>query len=234
MKNIVAILAGGVGNRAAAGIPKQFVDIDGKLLIERTLDVFERHPRIDEIIVVAHPDFVARMEELRAAGCYAKWGKTVAGGAERYLSSWAAVRACGGVEANILIHDAARPFVPADLIDRLLDALSAADGAVPVIQLSDTLLAVEENSVLRAEKRQNYRLAQTPQAFRLCAVVSAFQSAAEDSKCCVTDDCGLVLRYVPQAKIQTVEGSIHNLKLTYHSDIEYFNKIFKENAKNGL
>lgn len=232
--NTVAILAGGVGARAGADGPKQFLDMCGKTLLERTIAVFEAHPRIDRIVVVSHPDFVEKTEKIRANGQYRKWNATVPGGAERYLSSVAAVEACGNDNGNILIHDAARPFVSPELINRLLDTLTEVPAAVPVISLSDTLLEVENDCVKCAQNRNKFRLAQTPQAFRLEDFRPAAIQAKQDLNICFTDDCGLFLHYFPSKKIKTIEGGKENKKLTYHSDIEDFIKIFKENDRKGL
>lgn len=232
--NTVAILAGGVGARAGADGPKQFLDMCGKTLLERTIAVFEAHPRIDRIVVVSHPDYVAKSEEIRIGGGYCKWDTTVPGGAERYLSSVAAVEACGNDNGNILIHDAARPFVSPQLIDRLLDALTEVPAAIPVIPLSDTLLEVENECVKCAHNRNKFRLAQTPQAFRLADFRLAAIQAKQDINICVTDDCGLFQHYFPLKKIKTIDGGKENKKLTYHSDIEDFIKIFKENNCKGL
>lgn len=83
--NIVAVLAGGMGNRMGAMVPKQFISIAGKMLIEHSLDVFERHSAIDEIVVVVHRDYEATMRTLQAKGLYRKWKKIVVGGEERFF-----------------------------------------------------------------------------------------------------------------------------------------------------
>lgn len=232
--NIAAILAGGIGSRAEAGMPKQFLDMAGSTLIERTIEPFENHPGIDEIVVVAHPDHIERLNKIREEGGYQKWHSVIAGGRERFLSSYAAVQACSSLDGNILIHDAARPFVTATLIDNLLKELQHHQAVIPAIALSDTLLAVTGSRVLRAEQRQNFRLAQTPQAFRLPAIRKAFAAAINDTNCCVTDDCGIIIQYGETDDICFIDGDINNQKLTYHSDIERFNKIFAENSKNRL
>lgn len=231
--NIAAILSGGTGTRAAAGMPKQFVDMGGKPLVLRTIDVFESSSEIDRIIVVSHPDHINRLEEWRCEGGYRKWVQTIAGGSERYLSSYEAVKACEGLNGNLLIHDAARPFVSTELIKKLTKALHTADAVVPAIALSDTLAEVDEKQIKCVPERQNFRFLQTPQAFRLPIIRDAFEAGIHDSNICVTDDCGLVLTYLPQIEIQYIEGDIFNKKLTYNSDIEDFKKIFIEKGKSG-
>lgn len=212
-------------------MPKQFVDLGGKPMILRTIDVFEGSPDIDRIIVVSHPDYIGELEAMRCVGGYRKWDQTVAGGAERYLSSYAAVKACAGLEGNLFIHDAARPFVSEELIGRVAEALRTAEGAAPVITASDTLVEVADNVIKCVPERKKFRMVQTPQAFRLSLLRKAFDEAMKDSNICVTDDCGLVLAYFPVTKIQLVDGDIFNKKLTYHSDIELFNKLFVEKSK---
>lgn len=232
-QNTVAILAGGSGQRAGGEIPKQLVDMAGMTLLERTVEVFERHPRIDCIVVVSHPDLIGQVEAIRAKHPGGKWQLTVAGGAERQWSTAAAVQACPQ-EGNLLIHDAARPFVPAALIDRLLDALETHAAAVPAVPVSDTLIEVTEGCVKCVPNRANFRFVQTPQAFHL----DLFHQAITQLKSCknlgFTDDCGLFRHFFPQTDIAWVDGDIGNKKLTYPSDIEEFRKIFQQNDKNKL
>lgn len=226
--NIAAILSGGTGTRAEAGMPKQFVDLGGKPMILRTVDVFEECPDIDRIIVVSHPDYIGELDAMRCEGGYHKWDRTIAGGAERYLSSYEAVKACEGLEGNLFIHDAARPLVTPELIGRLAEALQTAEAAAPVIPLSDTLVEVDDNCIKCVPERRKFRFVQTPQAFHLSLLRQAFDIAMLDSNICVTDDCGLVLTYFPNANIRYVAGEISNKKLTYYSDIEEFSKLFAE------
>ena len=231
--NIVAILAGGTGSRVGGEEPKQFLDLAGKTLLERTIEVFEAHPRIDRIVVVSHPDHIGRVEAIRARYPGGKWQLTVPGGVERYWSTAAAVEACPA-EGNLLIHDAARPCVSAALIDRLLEALESHAAAVPAIPISDTLLEVGDKSVKCVPNRQNFRFAQTPQAFHLPLLHQAIAQLKSNSNYCFTDDCGLFKHYFPEIPITIVEGEISNKKLTYKTDIQEFIKYFQENNKKGL
>lgn len=224
--NVAAILSGGTGTRAKAGMPKQFVNLGGKMVIERTIEAFNAHPQIDEIIVVSHPDYTGMLKEIQLA--YEKWHLTVEGGSERYLSSWAAIRACENFKGNLLIHDAARPNVSSELISRVIMTLADFPAAVPVLPLTDTLLEVGGDCVKCVPLRQNFRNAQTPQGFHLDVIRHAFQLAMNDVNCCFTDDCSVVLHYLPAIKVKMVNGDFSNQKLTYHSDIEYFIKLFEK------
>lgn len=224
--NVAAILSGGTGTRAKAGMPKQFVNLGGKMVIERTIEAFNAHPQIDEIIVVSHPDYTGMLKEFQLA--YEKWHLTVEGGSERYLSSWAAIRACENFKGNLLIHDAARPNVSSELISCVIMALADFPAAVPVLPLTDTLLEADGDCVKCVPLRQNFRNAQTPQGFHLDVIRHAFQLAMNDVNCCFTDDCSVVLHYLPAIKVKMVNGDFSNQKLTYHSDIEYFIKLFEK------
>ena len=229
--NIAAILSGGIGQRAEAGMPKQFVELGGKPMILRTVDVFEESPDIDLVIVVSHPDYIGKLESMRREGGYRKWDRTIAGGTERYLSSYEAVKACAGMDGNLFIHDAARPFVTTELIGRLAAALQTAEAAAPVTPLSDTLVEVCDGFIKRVPERKKFRFVQTPQAFQLPLIRKAFEVFFTNSNTCITDDCGLVLACLPDTKICCVEGEIFNKKMTYHSDIELFDKLFFEKEK---
>lgn len=224
--NVAAILSGGTGTRAKAGMPKQFVNLGGKMVIERTIEAFNAHPQIDEIIVVSHPDYTGMLKEIQLA--YEKWHLTVEGGSERYLSSWAAIRACENFKGNLLIHDAARPNVSSELISCVIMALADFPAAVPVLPLTDTLLEADGDCVKCVPLRQKFRNAQTPQGFHLDVIRHAFQLAMNDVNCCFTDDCSVVLHYLPAIKVKMVNGDFSNQKLTYHSDIEYFIKLFEK------
>lgn len=227
--NIAIILAGGSGTRMGSETPKQYLTFNNKMLLEHTLEVFEQHPLIHQIIVVVHHDYLAFVRE-RAAR-YSKCSHVVAGGTERCLSTYEALKVCQAPNDYLLIHDAARPFVSHELINRLLDAAQQYDGAIPAIPLSDTLLEVHGECVAATPPRSNYQLAQTPQAFRAATLHSAFERMAQEENYQFTDDCSVVLHYLPTAHIHIIEGDKNNLKLTYASDKEYFERLFLKKSK---
>lgn len=229
--NTVAILAGGSGKRVGSDVPKQFLPFNGKMLLQHTIDAFERNGLIDRIIVVVPKDYVREMCDLCGREDYRKWDTVVEGGKERYLSSYAAIQSCYEEEGNILIHDAARPFVSQSLITRLIAELKDFPAVVPVMPLSDTLVEVSDDCVIAVPDRQKYRQVQTPQAFHLPLIKEAFNHAIKNANHCFTDDCSVLLNYNPHIKVKVVDGDKNNFKLTYHTDIEYFNEIFKKNGE---
>ena len=220
--NIAAILSGGTGTRAKAGMPKQFVDLGGKMLIERTIEAFNVHPQIDEIIVVSHPDHIGILKEIQQA--YKKWHLTVAGGSERYLSSWAAVRACENFEGNLLIHDAARPLITPEGIAAVYEAAKANQAAAPVLPLKDTVKELKDGKLVSTPPREGLAAVQTPQVFQADLIRAALQSAVEQ-ELPITDDCSAVERMgIP---IQPVDGWEENLKITTPMDIIMAEEILR-------
>ena len=111
MKNVAVILAGGNGSRFGADMPKQFLVIAGKMIIEHTIEAFERHPLIDEIVLVSRADFVDEMLSLAEKNGYRKLRRVLHGGKERYHSSLAAIEAYTDDDDRLLIHDGVRPLV---------------------------------------------------------------------------------------------------------------------------
>ncbi len=165
MGRVVAlIVAAGSGNRAGGDVPKQYRRLAGKALLAHAIDALV-HPRIDVVQIVIGSGEEALYREAIGARALAA---PVTGGATRRESVANGLAALGDAEA-VLIHDAARPFLPGAVIDRLLEALESRDGAVPVLPVVDTLTtrageAVDRDALVRV---------QTPQAFRLAAIRAA-------------------------------------------------------------
>ena len=107
-RNIAIILAGGVGSRLGMSTPKQFFKVAGKMVVEHTIDVFERNQHIDEIAIVSNPALVADFENIVLRNKWRKVKKILKGGAERYYSSLSAITAYQNEDANLIFHDASR------------------------------------------------------------------------------------------------------------------------------
>lgn len=220
MRNIAVILAGGVGSRMGGPLPKQFLACQGRLLIEYAVDAFDRHPLVDEVAVVVHPDYTDYMEKVVRRNGWVKVRQLLKGGAERYLSSLAAIRAYEGEsDLNLLLHDAARPWVSENIISRVVEALAMHEAVGVAIPSTDTVWEVEEGEVRAIPERRRMWLAQTPQAFRLPLIAEAYRRAMQDPDFMATDDCGVVRKYMPEVEIHVVEGDKGNTKITYAEDI---------------
>ncbi len=221
MKNIAIILAGGSGSRFGADMPKQFLKVAGKMIIEHTIDAFERHPLIDEIAIVSRADYMDEMKEMVKKDGYKKVSHVLQGGKERYHSSLAAIEAFTNDADNLLIHDGVRPLVSERIITDCVNALvnyEAVDVAVPT---TDTIIELnEDGSIARIPQRRLLRNAQTPQCFRRRVIAEAFRLALQDPDFFPTDDCSIVLKYMPEVAIKVVDGEPTNIKVTYKSDLE--------------
>lgn len=232
MKNIAAILAGGSGTRFGADRPKQFLALGSRTVLEHAVDAFQRSAGISEVCIVCHPDFVQDVAAL--VGRNAAWTKPVVlleGGRERTDSSLAAIRHCAGQDANLIFHDAARPLVSGAVIDRVCQALETCEAVTAAVPTTDTIFRVDADRVLDAPERAALRNVQTPQGFRLATIRRAYELAMADPSFRATDDCGVVLCYLPDAEVRTVDGSPENVKLTRREDLPVLENLLLEREK---
>lgn len=208
------IVAAGTGTRTGLGMPKQYAPLGGRAVLAHSHAALASHPRIGKVIVVigAGQDEMARA----ALALAERQPQFVTGGASRRDSVRAALERleADGPPDFVLIHDAARPFLPHAVIDRLIDALEAHDGATPVLPLADTLVRGGEAIIGDAVSREGLYRVQTPQAFRFGAILAAHRAIAEDAS--FTDDAG-ILRATGRA-VALCEGDPMLDKLTYAAD----------------
>jgi 4-diphosphocytidyl-2-methyl-D-erithritol synthase len=232
-KNIGVILAGGVGNRSGFSTPKQFVKLAGKPVIEHCLATFDSSRAIDEIVIVTHKDCLTDVEAIVLRGGYKKVRKILQGGKERWESSWSAIQAYeddpNNKNINLIFHDAVRPLISYDILDRVSEGLKTHGAIDVVIKAVDTIVKADDsgNFIDSIPDRSFLRSGQTPQAFHYDVIKNAYRKALEQPSVKVTDDCGIVLQFLPQQKIYLVEGSQYNQKLTYNEDLAILDKLFQ-------
>lgn len=220
---IAVILAGGTGTRMGADRPKQFLPLGGRMVVERAIDAFDRAPCVDEVAVVVHPEWLEFMAEIVARNRWAKLTRIIRGGSERYQSSLNALKAYADAPegTNVLLHDAARPWVSQEIIAKVGEALQDAQAVGVGIPSTDTLWQTDplQGRVSSIPDRSTMYRAQTPQAFRLSAIAEAYRRALLDDAFQATDDCGVLLRYCPEIPIRVVLGEEQNRKITYLQDL---------------
>ena len=252
MTNIAVILAGGIGARVGGKTPKQLLPLqDGKSVLEHAVDAFEQSPHVDEICIVMHPDYIMHAEQMLLANAWQKVRHIIPGGKERWESSVNAIRRLGDeamrLEArgeenncqlpiancpntiNLLLHDAARPFVSQDIIARVCEALEEHEAVTVAIPSTDTVYEMTDGKVARIPQRSTIMRAQTPQAFRLELIAEAYTKAlgvdSLNAEVCAkahlpaTDDCGVVFNHLPEVSVHIVLGEEQNKKITFKEDI---------------
>jgi 2-C-methyl-D-erythritol 4-phosphate cytidylyltransferase/2-C-methyl-D-erythritol 2,4-cyclodiphosphate synthase len=203
------IVAAGSGSRMGGDVPKQYRRLGAKSVLAHAVDALADHPRITSVRVV-----IGRGQEELAREALAgrDVGELVIGGAERADSVRAGLDACA--DGIVLVHDAARPFCPPDVVDRLLDALEKADGAVPVLPVADTLAKGDRELRGTVNRTQLLRV-QTPQAFHLEDLRYAYEEAGTG----VPTDESTVMQHAG-LKVATVAGDESLHKLTSARDWE--------------
>ena len=225
--NIAVVLAGGIGARVGGNLPKQLLPLaDGRSILEHSVDAFDEADCVDEVCIVMHPDYIAEAEKMLQANGWTKMRHIIPGGKERWESSVNAIRlyqdkleSAQFATANILLHDAARPFVSQRIISDVCEALKENEAVVVAIPSTDTVYEMQNGCVARIPNRSTIMRAQTPQAFRLGLISDAYNIALSSSDMQVTDDCGILFNYMPNQPIYIVAGNEQNRKITFKEDI---------------
>lgn len=230
-KTIAVILAGGSGERMGLELPKQFIKVAGKTVIEHTVETFQQHRLIDEICVVVNPAYKHIIEEYLLANDWDKVKKILMGGKERYHSSLSAIKAYENDDddVSLIFHDAVRPLVSRRIITDNIKALEEYDAVDTAIPSADTIIRVNDDkqSIRNIPDRSFLRKGQTPQSFKLETIKEAYDVALKDPEFKTTDDCGIVREYLSEVDVFVVEGEEQNLKLTYEEDIYLLDKLFQ-------
>jgi 2-C-methyl-D-erythritol 4-phosphate cytidylyltransferase len=207
---VAAILvAAGVGERLGAAVPKAFVEVRGRALLSYAIETFRAHAQIIELVVVAPPTHLEAAANLCGVA-------VVAGGATRQESVAHGLAALTSDVEYVLVHDVARPFVPASVIDAVISALvDGADAAIPVVPIADTVRRVQPDGELAGVVDRSALVAvQTPQGFRRDVLVNAHGQVGAAP---VTDDAALAeaLGY----RVVAVPGAESAFKITTPQDL---------------
>lgn len=229
-KNVGVILSAGTGKRVGLEIPKQFLKVAGKTILEHTVDAFQANRQIDEIAIVVHPSYREIVEQMVINNRWTKVKKILQGGKERYESTLSAIVAYQhNPDTNLIIHDAVRPLVSQRIISDVVRALESYDAVDTAIPTADTIIQVDATGshITTIPDRRTLRRGQTPQGFRLPTLKKAYELALRDPDFHSTDDCWVVVRYLPDVPVYVVPGENANMKLTYAEDIYLLEKLFQ-------
>ena len=211
---IAIIAAAGRGKRLGSSLPKQFLKVRGRTILEMSVEAFEQNKYVDEIFVAANADYCELTEKLCRG--FSKLKKIVAGGAERQDSVRAALDCLRGENGIVLVHDAARPFVSEAVINAVIEGTADFGAAIPTVPAKDTIRQVDGTGS-RTLQRETLACVQTPQRFRISLIKHAFEKAQAEGFL-GTDDASLVERM--GINISMVQGEDANRKITTREDLE--------------
>ena len=223
MNAAAVVVAGGRGTRMQAGVNKVFLEVGGRPILEWSLALFERCPRVGEVVVVAHPGDLPACQSL--ASRFPKLARVVPGGDVRHRSEFAGVAAlsaridAGEVQA-VLVHDAVRPFATSDLIERVLTGMADVQGCIPGLPLAATTIAAQDGWVTGYPA--NLWSVQTPQAADATWLLEAHNKAARAGF--LGTDTASVIEWAG-GHVRVIEGEIDNLKITNPGDLARAEKI---------
>jgi 2-C-methyl-D-erythritol 4-phosphate cytidylyltransferase len=224
MQTVAVVLAAGSGSRFGAAEPKQLQVLAGRNLIEHCVRAFDQAPGVDQVLVVVASGLAGQVSA-GLADCGKLCG-VIDGGASRTDSTRNAIRwllaADDGRDRKVLFHDAARPLVDQRIIADCVDSLDRWQAVGVVVASSDTVVELAAEQIRRVLPRETLGRCQTPQGFWLSVISQAYALADADpgfASTPATDDCGVVLRYLPEVPVGVVTGSERNLKVTYPADL---------------
>ncbi len=223
MKTIAVIPAGGKGIRSGIAAPKQYLKFNDKELIVYTLDIFQQNETIDEIVISAEGDYINFLNELKEKYNLSKISKVVEGGDTRQDSVYNALKSLADIDEDdlIAVHDAARPLLPQNVLLNAIDSAKQKGNALVCIKAKDTL--IKGNKVVESYlDRDEVYYVQTPQIFPYSILMKAMKNAYENNF--IGTDESMLVRQMGE-KVNIVEGSVYNFKITTADDIKLFEKL---------
>ncbi|KAA8995985.1 2-C-methyl-D-erythritol 4-phosphate cytidylyltransferase [Paenibacillus spiritus] len=218
MSNAVGavIVAAGRGTRMGTAESKQYLLLRGKPIVVHTLEAFQRHERISEIILVTGEGEVERCKEWVQAYGLTKVAAVLPGGSERQHSVHRGLKALG--TEWVMVHDGVRPFVEAAQIDACFLEAQRTGASVLAVPVKDTIKQVDGGVVVSTPDRSSLWAIQTPQTFRLSELLAAYESAEREGFV-GTDDSSVAER--SGIRVAVVEGSYANIKITTPEDLDF-------------
>ncbi|MFJ4841678.1 SDR family NAD(P)-dependent oxidoreductase [Streptomyces sp. NPDC088746] len=236
-RTVAVVLAGGTGQRIGLAIPKQLLKIAGKSILEHTLRVFESAPDIDDVIVLMTPSHTAEAAKIVTGAGLRKVSAVLAGGSARSETTNIAIQAVtgqlgAGEDCNLLFHDAVRPLLSQRVVKECVAALDRYHAVDVAIPSADTVIVTRTHGdagefITEVPDRARLRRGQTPQGFRLSTIRAAYERAAADPFFQATDDCSVIVKYLPDVPVHVVAGDEYNMKVTQPVDVFIADKLFQ-------
>jgi len=222
------ILAAGQGNRMNMDTPKQFLRVAGKSLLEHSYLSLHTCAPTARMVVVVPADGVGLAQQMLKNHPEAE---IIVGGESRQASTWAALMHLRASPPDqVVIHDAARPFVTTQIIHDVLHALQMHEAVDVAIPTSDTIIVERDGFIQSIPQRKHIYRGQTPQGFHYAALCRAYADVGPSRLNEFTDDCGIYLDSNPMGKVRIVQGSSANIKITEDLDLVLADELFRMRA----
>ena len=230
MKVSVVIPAGGLGKRFGGNIPKQYLEFVGKPILMHTIGLFERMENIDSIVVSVHTEWYTRTNEMIKQYGFKKVSELVIGGVERQDSVNNALHTNAVEESDVvLVHDAVRPLVTPNLINKVIEVAEEFGAAIPYIRPKDTIKEITAREiVVRTIDRSKLVMVQTPQGFWPDILKNAYEKAKATNY--LGTDSAQLLEFIGY-KVAVVPGEDENIKITTPLDIRIASMIMDDRNK---
>jgi 2-C-methyl-D-erythritol 4-phosphate cytidylyltransferase len=219
------LLAAGSGSRLAGDMAKQFIRLAGKPVLVHSYEALRRHLPNSPIAVVAPNDALESVREMLPKD---ESVVVVAGGATRQASTLRGLRVLSQYSPrDVLIHDAARPFLSSRIMSDVLDALNSDEAIDVAIPASDTIIVERDGYISSIPARQHLMRGQTPQAFRFETLLTCYKKVGEERLHQFTDDCGIYMYCNPSGRVRIVLGEEENIKITHPVDLILADEMFR-------
>ena len=232
--NIAVILSGGSGSRMKAGtFPKQYLKVGGKPIICYCLETFQKHSRIDAIIIVAEEQYHEMLDDWMKKEKISKFMEYAPAGRTRQHSIYSGITVARaeaeGVQDIVIIHDAARPCVSEKIITDCIEGALECGGAMPVIAVKDTVYqSADKKTISGLLNRDELFAGQAPEAFRLDPYLAIHDSMSDADLAEVRGSSEIAYRH--GMKIKLIQGEEANFKITTKEDLDKF-KLIVKNSK---
>jgi len=235
--NVAVIFAGGVGTRMnSKAKPKQFLELHGKPIIIHTIELFEKHPEIDGIVIASVAEWIDYLKDMLFKFHIKKVVEVVPGGETGQLSIFnglAAAEKHFPEDSIVLIHDGVRPLINEQTITDNIEQVKRCGSAITTAATIETFVIVDENlSVVEIPKRSLSKLARAPQSFVLSEILGVHRQAQKDKIFDSIDSCTLMSRY--NKPLTLVEGPRENIKITTPTDFYIFRALFEAGENNQI
>ena len=229
--NTAIILSGGTGTRMGIACPKQYLKVQGRPVLCYCLEIFQNHPAIDHIVIVAADEWTETIEKWVKQENITKFFSFAPAGRTRQHSIYNGLKAakgCTPAEGAVIMHDAARPLVSEQIISDCLTGAREDGGAMPVITVKDTVYFSQDGQQIdQLLDRSCLYAGQAPEAFRFGDYL-AIHDAADDEEIASTAGTSQIA-YRHGMKVRLVKGSERNLKITTMEDLNTFEVLLSEN-----